>query len=794
MNVKPGWQLAVHDNAMNIVDHINNDVPGSLKYYDEEFHQYCGKGSATFTFTVNKYSNGVLNERIANLTTESYISFHEDDVDYVFNVMTRKETDYTITLECVTTNLELLNEKVVAYESKDAKTFLEYIEAMSLFKFTRIELGICEIRKTKQTLKFESDDDTCLARILKLVEAFDGEMEIITKLTTGGQIDKYVLNVYKSRNTAKDHEPGLGRVRTDIRLQMGRDVASVVKKEDKTNLFSAIRMRNKDGVYITFPNSREIKAPDGKHVEMYVNRGSHTIYAPISAKLYPSVNKRDNCDPWIVRDVKTEFTTSEEAWAYGVKMLRNYMYPITTWEISLNSAMVLQRYDIKIGDVIFMTDENFVGGLLIRARVVEMVRCSTDPSKTRLTLSNVVAVRPTNNSTLMNTMSRMINEAQPFKMTVKTTGPTMFREVTDSCELIPTLYKGKSEVTDVDFSYFIDNNLAGSGTKFRVSRSNVGTSGNALITIQAWVQGQMVEFQDITIATVNDGVSPILTTIESSNGDVFKNGVIETVLTAKLFRDDVEIDTRGAAFNYIWTKVNANGEVDEAWSQRPESRRKSVGVTHIDVEDRATFSVAITTKDEGNNTAPTKPKRDDTVGNTKVIGRNLWVNSKCEGYAAIEKLPENHITGQTECYRIENGWPNNNLKFNIAPDFTKRFYKKLTMSAWVKYENVKKGPNPWQGFNCFKSVPLERRNSKTNDAAPIDYPGHFTFDGSSDWKRIEVTYDYGSDPKYDELKMDLRFMLEDTQSGTAWITGVKVEEGAVATDYSLSPEDKEGGA
>ena len=40
MNVKPAWQLAVHDNAMNIVDHINNDVPGSLKYYDEEFHQY----------------------------------------------------------------------------------------------------------------------------------------------------------------------------------------------------------------------------------------------------------------------------------------------------------------------------------------------------------------------------------------------------------------------------------------------------------------------------------------------------------------------------------------------------------------------------------------------------------------------------------------------------------------------------------------------------------------------------------------------------------------------------------
>lgn len=783
MRLKPAWQLAVHDKAMNIVDRINNDVPGSLKYYNDEFHQYCGKGSATFRFTVDKFLNGKLNERANNLNSESYISFHEDGKDYVFNVMGRKETDRTIELDCVSTNLELLNEKTLAYESKEPKTFRQYAEDMALFRYTRIDLGVCQVDGRTRTLKFESEDDTCLARILKLVEAFDGEMEIITKLTPRGQIDKYILNVYKSRDNSSDREPGLGRVRTDIRLQMGRDVVSVTKKEDKTNLFSAIRIRNKDGAYITQPNSKIIKTADGKHNEIYCTPGSHTIYAPISARLYPSVNKRDNCDPWIVRDVKTEYTTPEEAWAYGVRMLKRHMYPITTWEITLNSAVVLQRYDINIGDVIFMTDENFIGGLLIRARVVEMIRSSTNPSTTKVILSNVVAVRPTNNSTLMSTMSRMIAESQSFKMTVKTTGSVMFRELNEECVLIPSLFRGNEEVLDVEYTFYVDGNLVGSGDRFTVSKANIGTTGTAMVSIHAWYQGKMVEFQDISFATVNDGKSPVLTTIESSNGDVFKNGVIETVLTAKLFRDDVEIDTRGEAFNYTWKKTNANGEVDEEWGRRPESKRKRVSVTRIDVENRATFSVEISTKNEVG-----------TVGNTKVVGRNLWVNAKCEGYAAIENLPENHITGQTKCYRIEMGYGKNNLRFNIAPDFTKRFYKKLTMSAWVKYENVKKGANPWQGFNCFKSIPLERRNSKTNAAAPIDHPGMFTFDGSSDWKRIEVTYDYGSDPKYDELKMDLRFILEDTQSGTAWITGVKVEEGTVATDYSLSQEDKEGGA
>ncbi|HET4847780.1 TPA: hypothetical protein VUO27_002169, partial [Streptococcus pneumoniae] len=71
----------------------------------------------------------------------------------------------------------------------------------------------------------------------------------------------------------------------------------------------------------------------------------------------------------------------------------------------------------------------------------------------------------------------------------------------------------------------------------------------------------------------------------------------------------------------------------------------------------------------------------------KVGGRNLWIKSKTVG-AVIEKLPENHVTGQKECYRLEN---NSTLTFNIEPDFSSRLYQKVTFSAWVKYENVVQG-------------------------------------------------------------------------------------------------------
>ncbi|HEU6103863.1 TPA: peptidase S74, partial [Streptococcus pneumoniae] len=64
----------------------------------------------------------------------------------------------------------------------------------------------------------------------------------------------------------------------------------------------------------------------------------------------------------------------------------------------------------------------------------------------------------------------------------------------------------------------------------------------------------------------------------------------------------------------------------------------------------------------------------------KVGGRNLWIKSKTVG-AVIEKLPENHVTGQKECYRLEN---NSTLTFNLEPDFSSRLYQKVTFSAWIK--------------------------------------------------------------------------------------------------------------
>ncbi|VOS80283.1 pblB [Streptococcus pneumoniae] len=171
----------------------------------------------------------------------------------------------------------------------------------------------------------------------------------------------------------------------------------------------------------------------------------------------------------------------------------------------------------------------------------------------------------------------------------------------------------------------------------------------------------------------------------------------------------------------------------------------------------------------------------------KVGGRNLWIKSKTVG-AVIEKLPENHVTGQKECYRLEN---NSTLTFNLEPDFSSRLYQKVTFSAWVKYENVVQGRNFWNVFNCFKHY-LFRKNSETGVQSGPDYATLGMYKGSADWKYITFTYDYSEKTNFDQLKTSLRFNLEGATSGTAWVTGIKVEIGSVATDWSPAPEDADG--
>lgn len=188
---------------------------------------------------------------------------------------------------------------------------------------------------------------------------------------------------------------------------------------------------------------------------------------------------------------------------------------------------------------------------------------------------------------------------------------------------------------------------------------------------------------------------------------------------------------------------------------------------------------------QADSTDKTKYTWADRWAKIDVGTRNLWIQSKTTGGFVTETLPANHVTGQRTCYKLLN---NTEISFNIEPDFSPRLYRKVTFSAWIKYENVAQGANNWNKFNCFKHR-MVRKNSSTGTTTGTDHLTLEGFTGTSDWKYITYTYDYSTNKSYDRLKTTIIFNLEGVASGTAWVTGVMVQFGNVATDCSQSPED-----
>ncbi|HFS5312372.1 TPA: tail fiber domain-containing protein [Streptococcus pneumoniae] len=328
---------------------------------------------------------------------------------------------------------------------------------------------------------------------------------------------------------------------------------------------------------------------------------------------------------------------------------------------------------------------------------------------------------------------------------------------------------------------------------FTSARNRAGVASIGYVYL---VNAEVGEYLDVLAPQLEDG--SLATSSKEAPEDI--EGQISTVeSTFKQRADSLE-----AGVSRLTEGLRTKADIS-SFNVAAENIRQSVKSLETDTQNKlnqklsqAEFEVRAgsirqeilnATKDKADKTLVVSEagKLREEFSKMKVGGRNLWIKSKTVG-AVIEKLPENHVTGQKECYRLEN---NSTLMFNIEPDFSSRLYQKVTFSAWIKYENVVQGRNFWNVFNCFKHY-LFRKNSETGVQSGPDYATLGMYKGSADWKYITFTYDYSEKTNFDQLKTSLRFNLEGATSGTAWVTGIKVEIGSVATDWSPAPEDADG--
>ena len=146
------------------------------------------------------------------------------------------------------------------------------------------------------------------------------------------------------------------------------------------------------------------------------------------------------------------------------------------------------------------------------------------------------------------------------------------------------LYKGeKLLATDVSWRWALDGNVIVAMQYLARAES---VDGTAILTVAAYIGNNEVATTEITLTNI---VEPTNLIIKTSSGNIFKNNLINTTLTATLWRGGKEIDKEGKDYSYIWTKTDDEGNPDEIWNQDHSYSQKTIEITQRDVFRRAQF-------------------------------------------------------------------------------------------------------------------------------------------------------------------------------------------------------------
>lgn len=492
--------LTIHNQHLKKVAFIDNNKQKTLNYYDDTWTRQLETGSSTFEFTVFKRSvqSDMLGYKAyKTLHDKAFISFKHKQQTYVFNVMRVEEDEHTIKCYCENLNLELLNEYSNPFKAKEAMSFKQYCDTFGLLNYSALSIGINEVADFKRTLEWEGQD-TKLARLLSLANKFDAEIEFETKLNPDSTLKSFKINVYREND---DEHQGVGRIRTDIRLEYKKNLKSIKRTVDKTGIFNAVRPTGKtegdDPKEVTIGGMVDpIKEKNAKGILEFYQDGD-VLYAPISRQMYPSAfAPENNDDQWIRKDLFVESDNQKVIRAAGFKALKKAAYPAVTYEID-------GFLDVEIGDTIQIYDNGFSPALNIRARVSEQTISFTNPQNNKTTFANFKELENRLSSNLQARLEQLIEESRPYSIRLSSSNGVVFKNNTGASIITPSLLKGSKELSEVVWKWQLGNTAITTGNTYTANGSLI--TGAVTLTAMAYLNNKEVARDSLSLVNVNDG-------------------------------------------------------------------------------------------------------------------------------------------------------------------------------------------------------------------------------------------------------------------------------------------------
>lgn len=510
--------LTIHDANLQKIGFIDNEKQETLNFYDDTWTRNLETASSTFEFTVSKKEllSDTANQPLYNqLNERSFISFKHNDQTYLFNIMKVEENERWVRCYCENLNLELINEYTNAYKAEKAMSFAEYLNAFDIPQFAMVTLGVNEVSDQKKTLEWEGQD-TKLARLLSLANKFNAEVEFVTRLNDDSSIKQLVLNVY---HQADDSHTGVGRIRSDIRLTFEKNIKSMTRKVDKTEIYTMIvpygkakeQPENGPEVRVYIGGLPAWEEKNDKGIVIFKQEGN-CLYAPHAANLYPSTfgaSTQDN--KWIRKDLEVDSDDPKVIRAAGIANLRKNAYPAITYEVD-------GFVDVEIGDTITIHDKGFVPSLDVRARAIEQKISFSNPANNTTTFGNFKELENRTSGDLRTVFERMVENSRPYSILFSTDNGVIFKNNTGQSTLRPTLKRG-NQIVNATYRFVIDGSIVGAGPTYTVSASKI--TKPTVITVSAWVGEKEVASDEITFVGVSDGLNGR----DGRDGIAGKNGV-----------------------------------------------------------------------------------------------------------------------------------------------------------------------------------------------------------------------------------------------------------------------------
>ena len=504
--------INIHDSHLEKVGFLDSESPGAPGFFNDVEHHYLAEGASTFTFSVNKKKNGILQDYCQFLNEYAYFSFSENGEDHFYSVGTVDEdNDTTFTVTCYSLNLELRLEQCDPLENTASHNIQWYFDQMELINNTQITIGINEVSDLSRVIKYDGQESK-LARLISLIRNFDAEFEFITKSNNDGTLDKIILNIYKQNDGVNFQ--GVGTKRDDVILTLDTNITGVSRTVDKTQIFNATTITGADG--LTW-NSSEFSYVNSDGVEeFYKRKNADTAFAPLSLAKYPSQIQSSTGDRWIRKDFQTEYTNVNDMWGYAVSQFKKFAYGIVTYKVSVSSLLVNSEVGnglpLKIGDTVTISDDNFIDsngvrGLILSARVSEMEISRTDPTKNTLVFSNYIRLQSQISNDLQSQLSNLVEAATPYRAELTTTNGTQFKNGTGSTTLSAHIFKGSATTETIADSYewSKDGTVVAPTQTITVDAS--GVADKAVYSFKATVAGKVVASQSVTITNVYDGIA-----------------------------------------------------------------------------------------------------------------------------------------------------------------------------------------------------------------------------------------------------------------------------------------------